>query len=356
MKPEDILFGKYPRWIGPIQHMVHSRRELLKHIHINSGVRDSFTSLYAFPFPDRSPLIDKAYFEADGDPEKSLKIGHSIFEWCVENNYPTLPNWTGNHSPHIYPLCPNKRLPLSKVSDYLKRFTYHVVQETGQYKKETIKYPDGTKDTVKIPLIDTSVIGDPRRLTRYPETQRASFSGLPLRTFCVTLDPSRFPDMDINEIYDIEKEPNGHNFSYNHNPKKSFDEVDLKSVDLSEWRSADTLKIFNNTVPSVIPKSPFEVLIKKLLPRPCIHQHLIRSDCPEAIRYAAVCELKRNGSKPQFILDIFRQLNWANFDLKETSKQIGFIYAKNTETMGKNKMIQSNFCNPIDCQTCKMCR
>ena len=162
MEAFNLLFDKFPRFIGPRQKLIKSIDELYKHRYINSGVEDCFTSVYAFPFPDKKiPLIDKLFLEADGIPKESLKIGQIMFEWLTENGFTVVPNWSGSESPHIYPICnPIKLDDTIKSAEYMKRTTYYILEETGLYKESTVKGIDGKDRIVKIPLIDSVIIGD----------------------------------------------------------------------------------------------------------------------------------------------------------------------------------------------------
>lgn len=359
MKCADVLFGKFPRYVGPKQSLVFNKSALLRHIFTNSGIEDCFTSVYSFPFDYKNPLLDKVYFEVDGESvEDSLKIGQKVFDWCQDYKFTTLVNWSGVRGPHIYPLFTNTHYSdINKSIDVTKRFAYLMLEETGLYTKETMKRPDGSSYTVKIPLIDSKIIGDIRRLTRYPGSRRASFTGIPLPTFCVSLNPELFPNLTVKDIFNLEKDMESHNYDVKHIEDKTFEEFDLKSIDLSEWRGAEVINVFKNKKDEKIPKEPMDIVVKNLIPRPCIHRYLIRKDAPTPIRFAATCELHERGLKPGLIIELFEKLNWDNFNLQETSMQVYHICRKSVETIGKRKMIEMGFCpveNPDS--ICSRCR
>jgi len=328
-----VLFNKFPRWVGPTQKMVYDRDQMLRHIYCFSGLRDVFTSVYAFPFRHGIPLIDKLFCDIDDEPEKALKKGQDLFEWTTENHFSTAVNWTGNKGPHVYPLCPNIAFDSKKIN--------------------------GEKQDFKVPLIDSTSIGDVRRLTRIHETRRASVFGLQLPVHCIAIEPDQFLDLNIKDIFEYEKEPCPFpDIKFKkENIKKHFNELDLDSVNVSEWRGQDVLNVFKNKDGSPdTPQGELSELFRVILPRPCIHRFITLPDCPAPVRYAAVCELSRAGMKADTILGLFQKIGWGNFDIDQTSKQIRAITSKDTETIGKGKMSEMGFCLPEDCDMCNNCR
>ena len=360
MDNAEVLFDKYPRWTGPNQKMIYNREQLLRHVYCFSGLRDVFTSVYAFPFAHGIPLIDKLFCDIDEEPEVALKRGQELFEWTTENDFETAVNWTGAKGPHIYPLCPNIVFDdRAQSADYIKKAVYYILEETGLFEYKEIIKMDGEKEQVKVPLVDSSVIGDIRRLTRYTGTRRASVFGLQLPSYCIAIDPKQFLDLSIKDIFELEREPypfpdiNIKRDDIN----KHFHELDLDRIKLDEWRGADNLNIFinKNGMPDV-PKNDITELFKILLPRRCVHKFITLPDAPAPIRFAATCELHRAGLKSQSIMNLFRKLNWTNFQEEETAKQVSLICSKGVDTIGKKKMIEMGFCSPDESDACNNCR
>lgn len=356
----EVLFGKYPRWVGPSQKMVYDREQFLRHVYTFSGLRNVFTSVYAFPFSNGLPLIDKLFCDIDDEPEKALKKGQDLFEWTSENHFTTAVNWTGDKGPHIYPLCPNIVFK-NKIesADYIRKAVYFILEETGLFEYKEITKMNGEKQEFKVPLIDSTSIGDIRRLTRVCGTRRASVFGLQLPVYCVAIDPEQFLDLSIKDIFEYEKEPCPFpDIKFKkENIKKHFSELDLDRINVNEWRGQDIFNVFKNTEGSPdVPKNEIAELFRILLPRPCIYKFIALPNAPFPIRYAATCELHRNGLKPDAILNLFRKIGWVNWDEEETRKQVYLICSKPLDTIGKKKMQESGFCLPEDCDACNNCR
>ncbi|MCK4665846.1 hypothetical protein KAU33_03810 [Candidatus Dependentiae bacterium] len=360
MDTAEVLFGKYPRWVGPNQKKVYNREGFLRHVYTYSGFQDVFTSAYAFPFSDGIPLIDKLFADIDDEPEKALKKGQELFEWTTENHFTTAVNWTGNKGPHIYPLCPNIVFSNKLESaDYIRKAVYFILEETGLFEYKEVTKLNGEKQEFKVPLIDSTSIGDIRRLTRVCGTRRASVFGLQLPVHCIAIEPKEFLNLSIKDIFELEREPCPFpNVKFEkENIKKHFHELDLDRVNVNEWRGQDVFNIFKNTEGSPdVPKNEIAELFKVLLPRPCVHKFIVLPNAPPPIRYAATCELHRAGMKPNGIMDLFRKINWVNWDEEETAKQVRLICSKPLDTIGKKKMQESGFCIPEDCEACRNCR
>ena len=360
MDNAEVLFNKYPRWVGPSQKMVYSRDQLLRHIYCFSGLQDVFTSVYAFPFKHGIPLIDKLFCDIDDEPERALKKGQDIFEWTTENGFTTAVNWTGNKGPHIYPLCPNIAFDSKlKSADYIRKAIYFILEETGLYEYKTITKINGEKQEFKVPSIDSTSIGDVRRLTRIHETRRASVFGLQLPVHCIAIEPEQFLDLNIKDIFEYEKEPCPFpDIKFKKESiKKHFSELDLDSVNINEWRGQDSINVFKNEDGSPdTPQNELSELFKVILPRPCIWKFISLPDCPAPIRYSAVCELSRAGMKADTIMELFQKINWNNWDYDQTMKQVRTITSKDTGTIGKAKMESMGFCLPTDCDMCNNCR
>jgi len=352
MKAAEVLFHQFPRWIGPQQRMVYNRKELLQQMFQRSGNENCFTSVYTFPFGNNVPLIDKIYFDFDGDLEESHKNGQILFEWYKENHFEPIPVWTGGRGAHIYPRCINTIV--DNPSEFIKRAVYFGLEETGLYTEEVVD-----DDTFKIPVSDSKVIGDIRRLTRYIGTQRASNSGVSLPTFCVALDPERYLDMSLKEILEFEKDPTKSEPDIITKPTRSFAELNLKSINLKEWKSPDIIRIkeLNNLDTFTTADEITTKIVKALIPRPCIHNNLLHPKCPDLIRFAGTCELKHRGMTSDFIIKLFAKIGWENFNLLESGRQVQIIHNKdNMTTVGKQKMIENGFCIPTDSECCRSCR
>lgn len=353
----SLLFGRFPRYIGPRQCQVHSYPELLSHMSAQSGVTNCFTSVYSF-IPKYTPIIDKLFLEADDEPAKALRAGQRLFEECTERyHFPTLPIWSGNRSPHIFPLFQPEVLP--NPSDAIKKAAYKIVQTSNQYHIDPYSYK-------KIPYIDTRVL-EARRLCRFPNTRRVSPSGIPSSNNCIILDPSRFLDMNIKEVQDLSQTPQTKNITFSSEPPSSkLSDIPVSDINLDEWAgnqvssptSLDPETEYYSS--SRIQPTALEYMIESLITRPCNRLSLQSPNPSHRARISIVAELKHKGIEKSFIKYLFSCFNLYDYDQTTTSIQVDHIFSKNYLPFGRRIMQEESLCNPepsnpncIKCQSRK---
>lgn len=350
------LFHKMPRYVGPNQRKIYELPKLIQHMNINSGLSEGFTSVYSFV--ENKPVIDKVFFDADyGTLKQTLKTGKKIFEWTLDNNMPAFPLWSAIRGPHVYPLLKPHIYP--NPAPLLKQFSYLVIEESKIYDFEKLTKEDIKKKRKpkKIPRVDTSVIGDIRRLCRYPNTQRSSSSSLPLPRFCIALDPERFLDMDVTEIVDLSKSPHEWKKITFPEPKKLLTDFDYSNVNILEFKTIENtnLTITTNFNRKSSSSTLAQKLIQKLIQKPCISTYICTPNPPSILRYAATIELRNKGLDANKIISLFKELKWTNYDEEKTAYQVKTICRKpDLEPPGKRIMQENDLCinnSPI----CKGC-
>lgn len=315
------LFDSFPRQVGPIQRSVNSYPELLSQMTAQSGIMNSFVSVYSF-YPFNNPVIDKIFLENEWkNPSTALRIGQSIFEECKEKyNLPTIPLWSGNRSPHIFPLF--KPTLVDNPSEIIKKVAYKIIYSSDNYCIDPITYK-------KIPYIDTKVL-EPRRLCRFPNTRRNTPSGLPSPNHCIILDPERFPDMSIDEVTELSKSPQNYKIKISERNKKITD-ISTSEINFDEWTgTSESFTSPTNAMqsPTSIKESSLEFVLDKLISRPCTRKGMSFPNPPHIIRQNFVAELRMKGASQEFANFIFSLLSPFDFDFQTTSYHINKIYQK----------------------------
>lgn len=98
-----------------------------------------------------------------------------------------------------------------------------------------------------------------------------------------------------------------------------------------------------------MPSQPIEdIVIKKLLPRPCIHQQMVHSpNPPHFIRFCSVVQLKSLGYSRRWIFDFFKERNYIDAHNVETcAYQINHIFDHSPEYKHPScsTIIRNGFC------------
>lgn len=335
----DTLYGKFPRYVGPIQRQVNSMTEIQNSMTAQSGVMNCFVSVYSFP-NNYNVLIDKLFLESDyKDAETALQIGQILYEECTEKyKLPTLPIWSGNRSPHIMPLFVPEIV--KNPSDVIKQTAYQISYSSNQYYIDPNSYKH-------VPYIDTRVL-EPRRLCRYPNTRRITPSGTPSHNHCIVLDTERFPDMSISEVLDLSLSPQTNTIKIA-TPTKKISEI-YNNINLDEWQGIQTSSPTptdkydsNNTT---IKHSALEYMIHSLIQRPC-NRHALNSPNPtHRSRISIASELHQHGITEEYSNYFFSLLGLYDYDPSVTSQQIHQIYARGYFPFGKRVMQEENLCSP----------
>ncbi len=345
----NTLFNQFPRYIGPMQRKVQSMPELLSAMTAQSGIMNSFVSVYSFQNYGEV-ILDKLFLESDWkDAATALLVGQNLYEECTEKYHiPTMPIWSGNRSPHIMPLF----IPevVTNPSDLIKKVAYQITYTSSQYHIDpyTNKY---------VPFIDTRVL-EPRRLCRFPNSRRITPSGTPSSNHCIILDPERFPDMSIKEVLDLSLSPQTNPIRLSP-PTQRISDI-FTTVKLDEWQGNVVSSISSSPLsdtPYVKP-STTEYMLNSLIHRPCIRTGLNSPNPSHRVRCSAVDELRDSGISESFTNYIFSTLNLFDYNPSTSAYHIHYNYEKKYRPYGKCGMQEEGLCNPImapnsPCLKCK---
>lgn len=345
---EDVIqfmFYKFPRYVGVRQHLVETKEDMIQHMKTYSGVEDCFTSVYSF-FHDK-PVIDKVFFDIDHSSEEcALKIAQTIFEYIKKTfEIEVIPFWSGKKGAHIYPLFQSKIY--DNPVDLLKNFSYHIIEKTKSFEIDE-------KDGKKQPLVDSHVIGDVRRLCRFPNTQRVNHSGLPMDSYCIPLDPDDFLNLTITDIKKLKKTPQKYDYNFKL-PTITLDQLKFKKPNISEFKASFNKSDINYDLDFITPRNIYAKILKySLQNKPCLQKFIMTNNPPDIIRMGTAIELINMGFSTQKMIKMFSSLGWHDWNPEYTAYQIESIRHKNLVPIGKKKIKECGFC--IECKDCKGCR
>ena len=234
--------------------------------------------------------IDKLFFDFDGDCLDDFIV---FYETLTDHDYPVIPIITGKKGFHIYIVLKRKIYHFPEVKTLL--------QEAALYLLKLI-YD-------KIPItVDTSVIGDTRRLTRLPETLREDG-----KNYCSYL-PSYFNELSPSEIYEYIKKLVKPRVKLKGKLRTLYDFPIILDKLVVEEKGSDL------SPPSGGNKNGHTIL-KNIL-RPCLYRHLTEYNEPlHKARVAATTDLLQFYDE-YTILQWYSQLGWKDFDTEYTIYQI----------------------------------
>lgn len=281
----ETLFPFFPREYGKYRKTVYSMDHLAKLIDRDNGLDDVYVSVY-----DKALNIDKVVWDIDSDSPSKLSLAleeaKRLYEKITSSGIPCVPVFSGKKGFHIYALFQPLQLDVFTASELIKN-----VQE---------QFIIRTKTT----LADNHLIGNTSALIRVPNTLNES-------RFCVPL-PEDFLDWTVDKVLDYALKPRNLIFKFNYRPNiKDFYDPEIfyptgKPITLEPVDS--------------VPSNPKSL---KYLIRPCIFVTITNvREPPHFARAELVTELNALGYSIDDIVEIIKNLNFADFDEKITRKYV----------------------------------
>lgn len=290
----QMLFSPFNREVAnPKRWRIHSMDEFIRFIENNSGRADCFSSIYPV-----DGTIDKIYFDID-DPKGVVECrdeAERLYSWLVMKGFNVIPVLSGKKGFNLYLLLKPKHYENSK--ELLTKATCSILCEAFGY--------DKGKGEVKTEYVDPHPIGDVRRISRIPNTLRPPEN----LTWCTYL-PDDWVKMSTAELISHMKSP----ITYDYDLDGTFptlEDFPDPPAEIIKW----------TLVESIEPAHPVKdnVFLKNLL-RPCLYRHMVSAKPGHHVRVASTVDLLMFFD-PGKILEMYRALEWIDWDPDETLKQI----------------------------------
>jgi len=249
-----------------------------------NGVDEVFTNV--------NPLygvINKIFLDFDG--AQSLKESQTVYQHLLSYNIPVIPVASGKKGIHLYILFKDREGRDNK--EVLLKATYSIlIKALGKETKSA----------------DPHVLGDIRRLCRVPNTLRPPEN----MSYCTFLPPGKgFLEMRESDLWWYIK--GVHSYHYDLPPPPSFEELIIPEVEKIN---------FNYKIPERKAKPVGGNEFLKRLIRPCLYRHLTMPEPSHHVRVAATVDLLSLDFTPEEIAEMYRKLNWVDWDEEETLYQI----------------------------------
>ena len=290
----QMLFSPFDREVAnPKRWKIDSKGEFTRFIENNSGRSDCYTSIYA-----TDGIVDKIYFDID-DPKGVVGCrdeAERLYSWLVMEGYNVIPVLSGKKGFNFYLLL--KPMNYENSKELLTKATCSILCEAFGYDTET--------GEIKTENVDTHPIGDIRRISRIPNTLRPPEN----LTWCTFL-PEDWVKMSTAELVSHMKSPRTYDYD--------LDGV-FPTLESFDDPPANIMK--RKIIESVEPARPMKgnIFLKNLL-RPCLYRHMMSDHPGHAVRVATTVDLL-GFFEPRKILEMYRALNWSDWDPELTMEQI----------------------------------
>lgn len=324
------LFPTYPRDVGtPHRTTVKNIEELKTFMNINNGINDCFIALY-----DNTRTVDKLFYDLDYG--KSLLISKYLYQvWYEDMGLPVIPVASGRKGEHLYIRTKiYKNDNVKETKELLEKAAFGMLWLALKHLPREV---------------DTSVIGDIRRITRIPGTKRPIPVGSEKpHNYCTYL-PKDFHNFKEN-INSFIKKSHNYNFSNKRIP-----------INIEEFAGFDVEKHFPyfNRIRNILGDrgntefgdeggivAPWNLVnyLKPLI-RECLLQHIIRSNPSNIVRLATTYELLQVFD-PDRVVSIFGKIGWYDWDEGYTRYQVDRSVGKKPYS---NKKLLMKFVHNYNC-------
>ncbi len=321
------LFPTYPRDVGiPHRSVIHNQQEFQTFFDINNGIYDCYVALY-----DQTYTIDKLFF--DLDYFKSLLIGKYLYYvWYEEIGLPVIPVLSGRKGVHLYIKTKKyKNENIDETKELMRKAAFGLLWlAVSHFPKE----------------VDTSVLGDVRRITRIPGSKRPPKN----ENYCTYLPPD-FYDFDSKNLKSFLHKPHYYDYKINKRPKLNIEEFADFNIQkyfpdierLTFGSKHNTFTEFDNEGSVVAPWNLINYL--KPLIRECLLHHIVRANPGHYVRLATTFELLQIFDVEQ-VVSLYKKIGWYDWNEDYTRYQVAKAVGNKPYS---NKKLYSMFIHNYQC-------
>lgn len=340
-----LNFHRMPRIIGYPYTVKVTRKENMYRLFLLWEEMGYCIFVTIYPIIERKwVLIDKIYIDYDDEekPEHALTDIRKVIRWANSKRYNTVGVYTGGKGYHDYILLSPQVYSIKTYQEEYElkcklRAVAHWVAAQGwlwRYDEEgDLDRSYGEKNVESLRTADDRVFGDYRRFTRAPGFRYVKFKHNSYHvkdTYCqvvpndILLSESHERIRDRCKVYNFYRptvDPN--------NRLPTLDEfIEENRIKIDDWLgfygtygNVEYAKYDGNYA------HPNAEIIKRIFPKPCIHQNMLGSDEPRHVTrfYVAVMLTNFYQWHPEKTIEFFRNLNLTDFSEEETSVQVYHI-------------------------------
>jgi len=252
-------------------------------------------------------LLDKFVFDLDSkDLNEVFTEADILASRLHDRNISYAVIFSGKKGAHVYGLLKPAKLERDIAEYYLKKLHKSFI--------------DGLK------TVDMHLVGNPSAMIRIPNTLNDG-------RYCIPL-PFEFRKMNIQEILDYSRIQ--HNINFFPGELRTIQELvgDLKVQKRDDTIFKDEIKL--RSVPSM-------EILEELI-RPCVITEIKKNNPCNIARIDFVSEMMFTGFIPKQILEVIKDLEWDDFDEKQTQYYIRKVFERRLKPYSNFKLKEAFGC------------
>lgn len=350
---QDLLFGQVPRRVGtPSQHWVWAPDQVDFFIESINGRRNAYATLGWWDFDEEAMVSDKVLYDLDSpaksddheDGDWSIFEGDAVAEPPDDEVVAMMRDDPDLAEEILGPVCEDARKLARRsrndnvpVVGVFSGFGLHVHQLwEPTYHPATAMSTTAFRyiDRLDLQTADREILGQPDRICRIPNCERVAGSvrsankivdGRGCGLYTVPLSGAELAAVDPQWLLDESRGPRIID------PPESAQRTEMRVWEEFETGHEETAEIpprpLDPDSTEFADDDDLRWLLERLLRMPCMVERLLDDPNPHhSIRVNATIMLLNVGLDPQTVFDIFRRVQWVDWDPDETRYQIKNIY------------------------------
>lgn len=340
---QEALFAKFPRSVGnPNQFWVFDKESMDMFIDKNNGSRNVYASISRFGQGGASmtsmlsldldtPVKEVTFPHTDSDDERIMMMreregkANEVLSTVVED------------AEKLARYCRDEAIPMVGVFTGFGIHIHMLYKEAVEASEELSTMAHHLVDELNLSTVDRKPIGDTSRLLRIPNCHRmengrkCSLYTIPVSIEeLIAWEPEDFLEESLDkrvvDIPDMERPSMEVRDDYLSDNGKTQSQRDL-SID-----------------PSNIDYDWVRWFLKEALKMPCMYQRLMQNDPGHMVRLNGAVMLYNIGLGPDQVFEVFRALDWNDWDAPTTKKQLRQIYKRSYADMSCQTLQQQGLC------------
>lgn len=340
----ELLFEPLPRFVAnPRQWLVYDEESFDLFKQHNDGSADCYSRISWINTQGEYEL-DRVFLDLDAEIDGSITDSEMVTSLhASKSNAEDLLDRVVADVRSIADLLYEESIPA--VGIYTGKGVHiHALYEPRVDPKEELRsQTNWILDQADVDTFDRQVHGDTKRLCRVPNCRRYdSRLDKPTDLFTVPLERREMRDITAGELAEWSKQPRSIELPGESrpplltHPDYQVDDRAEQSVDV-ESKSVGT---YNG---SYVDKD-VEKWIQSILKLPCLAERIVTRNPSHHVRLGAGIVLLNQGLTINEIVDVFRQLNWADWSAEVTRKQLKSIKREGYSEMSCAKLQSKGLC------------
>lgn len=353
---QEALFGGFPRRVGtPNQFWVFNRGQFDLFTETINGSRGAYATVSRLPLDGRE-VCDKVLFDLDGPKDRVFADDMAADERisAMRHDPDAAEAVLGEVCEETQQLARASRDDGIPVLGVFSGFGIHLHQLYRSTEDPQVAMTTCAAryiDRLDLQTADWKVVGDPQRICRIPNVERATFrtdetgrivDGVGTGLYTVPLSGRELCSVTPEWLMEVSHSPRVPSpLTDNTRPQMPVWE-DYRESTKSEAADQPQRPVDSRTAP--LSDDGLEALLEDLLRMPCMVDRITQPNPEHEVRLNCAVLLFNTGLNPQQVANIYERLGWVDFDRGVTETHLKHIYKNGYADMNCKTIRREGLC------------